>query len=101
MQFVKNFVQSLDWIKILSVITIIKALIVPSSYAEAAILLFLLTYVGFNQYIFASKIRPLEEALRKELSDMRTKLNSLENRDKIERMAAQQTTSTSAPKRYF
>lgn len=101
MQNVKNFLQSLDWVKILLVLAIIKVLIMPASYADAAILLFLLAYVGFNQYIFASKIRPLEEGLRKELLDMRTKLNSLENREKIERMAAQQTTNTSTPKRFF
>jgi len=98
---VKKFFQSMDWIKLLLIISVIKSILQPSSYADAAILLFLASYVGFNQYIFASKIRPLDEALRKELSEMRTKLNSLENREKIERMAAQQSTSTATPKRFF
>ena len=102
MENIKNVLKTFKWSRFVLITFIIKAIIFSANYAEAMIILSLIANEAFSFYVTEIKIKPIQESIRSELSELKTRLSSIENRDRIERMAAQTSTNTSTtPRRMF
>ena len=100
--YIKNAVKSTNWHSILFVLTVAKAQVWSPGFADALVIACLVAFEAFTHYIREVRVRPMNEHVQAKLNEMATKLASFESRDRIERMAAQNTTNTSnTPRRMF
>lgn len=84
---------------------IAKSIFFSVAYPEALIILCILGFQGFTYFIDEVKVKPVEKAHKDKINELETRVNSLESRDRLERIAINTATATpttpQAPKRMF
>lgn len=90
-----------DWVFVLLVTLVIKAIVLTPSFSEGLIIGILSAYQAFKHYVYQLKIKPLDESLKKELADLKTRISRIESKDSLERLATTQSSSSQPSRKYF
>lgn len=96
-----EFIKTQDWVFFLLLILVIKTLFIPASLAEGLVIAIICAFQGFKHYVFQLKLKPLDEALKKELAELKGRISRIESKDNLERLATTQSASAQQPRRYF